>query len=103
MVIATKGDLLNITPVQRISENPVSDDLTARMQKAWDLRKDSGIGIMGFRTCRCGERASGALYLVETADGETFRVNGLCVHYIMWHRDEVPEAELAKVALLPEC
>jgi len=57
-----------------------------------------GPGWLGWHDCACGVMSSNQDYLLE--NGQV--TNSLCVHYLAWHRDEVPAAELRKVAALPE-
>ena len=105
-MINNKG-LLFIEPKNPASAEPVVDDLTRRMAAALndgvggtgmsqaDFRP--GGGWRGWHTCVCGACSSNQNYLLQ--DGQV--TNSLCVHYLAFHRDEVPESELQKVRGLP--
>ena len=108
-VINEKG-LLFIEPRGPKSDKPVVDNLTKRMAAALQ-RADRGTwrpatgGFMraswrGIHLCTgayCGEESASQDFQLQ--DGQV--TNSLCVHYLMWHRDEVPESELEKVRQLP--
>ena len=52
---------------------------------------------MGEQVCACGARSTNVDYLLPSG----FITNYLCVHYLAWHRNEIPRSELDKVASLP--
>jgi hypothetical protein len=57
-----------------------------------------GNAFKGVHTCCCGMRSLNQDYLLPGG----FITNSLSLHYLMYHRDEVPESELAKVRKLPD-
>lgn len=89
--------LLMIEPSSRVSAEPVIDELTRKMTAAWRTRRfvDSTNGL---HICACGARSDSNVWHVGPADG--LLANWLCVHYLAYHRDEVPPAELDKVRAL---
>jgi hypothetical protein len=56
-----------------------------------------GLGWKGWHDCVCGAASSNCNYLLP--DGQV--TNYLCVHYLAYHRSEVPASELQKVRNLP--
>lgn len=102
IVLDDASMLLYIEPSDPKSDIPVHDELAERMRVAWDKRESPRSGYRGVHTCRCGERSDNKNHTVFTAEGRPLTTNSLCVHYLMWHRDEVPESELDKVRMLPD-
>jgi hypothetical protein len=88
--------VLYIEPRPYTPEEPVIDELTRKMTAAYRAAESTGVHYRGFHVCRCGVNSSNTDYILP--DGR--QVNSLCVHYLAFHRDDVPEAELAKVAAL---
>jgi hypothetical protein len=90
--------LLFIEPKNLPTDDPVIDELTMRMAAA--LRKatePSRYFQLGFHRCVCGA-------LSEAQDkilANDWTTNTLCVHYLAYHRSEVPEADLEMVRALP--
>ena len=52
--------------------------------------------LLGYLACACGSFRKAHDFILT--DG--LITNSLCVHYLAWHRDEVPHQELDKVAKL---
>lgn len=90
------GRLLYIRPSRRTSPEPLIDGLTRKMTAAFRAAEPSGVVWRGFHVCACGAHSSNTDWYLP---GEIL-VNSLCVHYLAWHRDEVPATELAVVAAL---
>ena len=88
--------VLFIEPKGLPAEAPVVDELTRRMTAA--LRQSSlpQWVTCGFHTCVC-DAASDSSDRVLPNGAKT---NTLCVHYLEYHRDEVPPKELKKVRSL---
>lgn len=83
--------LMMIEPLNKGRENPVIDKLTCQMTYA--LRKShKDMGFSGSYTCVCGALNDRYHYFYDGA-----LTNSLAVHYLAFHRDEVPESELEKV------
>lgn len=89
--------VLYVRPSEGVSVEPVNDELTAIMEKAYS-QGEAGRPMRGFHTCVCGENSRN--YDVKLRGG--YVTNSLCVHYLRNHRDEVPEEELEKVRSLED-
>lgn len=98
--------LLYIHPKLNKSEFPTEDELTLGLEKLFNdhnsnignFYEDTGkfteeAGWLGTYTCFCGEESSSEDYLITPS----YATNSLCIHYLKWHRNEVPEEELRKV------
>jgi|ERR1051326_1657939 hypothetical protein len=86
--------LLYIEPKDIRSATPLVDELTKRMTAA--LRKaKAGQCFMGFHTCNCGAHSSSCDFILPSG----VQTNSLCIHYLAYHRPEVPRIELSKVLL----
>ncbi|MBU0540693.1 hypothetical protein KKF59_02405 [Patescibacteria group bacterium] len=91
-------DLLRIVPKNNALDTPVIDQLTSMMTAA--LRKCRRVSCEhGITTCSCGVRDSGEELILQGETGSLITTS-LCVHFLAFHRDEVPSIELAKVANL---
>ena len=96
--------LLIIEPSsRRRSRKPVIDELTRRMTAAY-RESTYGFNYRGYRSCTCGafsdNHGAHSIFIFKPATVEIFTTS-LCVHYLAFHRDEVPKEELEKVAALP--
>lgn len=87
--------ILYINPKCGVSESPVDDELVEIMEKAY-AQGTAGRSMRGYHECVCGERSRN--YDVLLPGGHV--TNSLCVHYLRYHRDEVPEEEIEKVRAL---
>ncbi len=106
--------LLFIEPENKPSDKPVIDELTKKMASSFRKSKKGTIkeysiigqgykfiennGYMGWHECSCGAQ-SGA-YCSLLPNGEM--TNDNCVHYLAYHRDEVPQEQLDRVAKLDD-
>lgn len=107
MIDTSANMLLYVEPQGQRSAEPVVDDLTKKMTAAFQNHKsgsaeqggqfEEGAATMGHQTCACGAQSSVTDYLLESG----FITNSLCIHYLAWHRNEIPKTELDKVASLP--
>ncbi len=89
-------DILYINPGPYTPSEPVIDELTRKMAAAYRASESNGMCWRGVHFCRCGVNSTNTDYILPGGQ----QTNSLCVHYLAFHRDEVPEAELAKVAAL---
>jgi hypothetical protein len=90
------GDgILMVEPSANVSTGPLIDELTRRMTAAWRKRRDSDYRYRGFHRCRCGATSDNRDHYVGDAN-----TNSLCIHYLAFHRDELPKEELDKVRAL---
>ena len=107
MIDLSEKMLLYIEPQNQKSDTPVLDELTKKMTAAFrDYKTGSGYQgqfmedamTIGEQTCACGAKSTNLDYLLPSG----FITNRLCVHYLAWHRSEVPQSGLDKVAALPD-
>jgi hypothetical protein len=99
--------LLYIEPQQRPLTTPVIDDLTWKMAAALNhciatgTYQDGclikGNRFRGWPTCSCGACSSNVDYLLP---GRKV-TNSLAVHYLAYHRHEVPLRQLERIRQLP--
>ena len=88
--------VLYIQPGPYTPAEPVIDELTRKMAAAYRAAESDGMCWRGFHVCRCGVNSSNCDYILPGGQ----QTNSLCVHYLAFHRNEVPAEELAKVAAL---
>jgi hypothetical protein len=88
--------ILYIEPSRRISELPVIDELTRKMTAAF-RRCEDGTAFRGWHTCACGAASDNCEHILPNK----IETNSLCIHYLAFHRTEIPAAELEKVQQLP--
>jgi hypothetical protein len=88
------SDLLFIEPQQPALSTPIVDDVTRRMTAAFRVSTPSDIVFFGFHECVCGARSSAWNYFLPNGR----QTNSLCIHYVAYHRAEVPDAQLQEVA-----
>lgn len=83
--------LMQIEPKTGKTLRPNNNYLTIKMER---LLKNAKIcsRYRGFHECICGERSG----TCDLHIGE-FITNSLAVHYLRWHRDEVPVSEIDKL------
>jgi hypothetical protein len=89
-------DLLFIEPLQPALSVPLIDQLTRRMTAAYRSAEQSSGGWCGVHVCSCGTHSTSRDYFLPNGE----MTNSLCVHYLAYHREEVPAEQLARVATL---
>lgn len=89
--------LLMIEPSSRVSSASIVDALTRNMTAAWRERRRTD-STNGPHQCACGARSDINWWRVGGEPG--WPTNSLCIHYLAYHRDEVPAEELEKVRAL---
>lgn len=89
--------ILFIEPSQKTSKEPVIDILTRKMTASFRKAR-LGTCYLGRHKCACGAISSDADHILPNG----WKTNSLCVHYLAYHRDEIPEEQIAKVALLTD-
>lgn len=97
-MVNTDG-LLFFEPSSVVSEQPVIDALTRKLTAAWRTRRRV-VSYNGLHQCACGILSDDSDWAVGTEP--QWSTNALCLHYLAYHRCEVPAQELAKVDALPE-
>lgn len=90
-------DLLFIEPRQAASSTPVIDRITRRMCAAFRQARGSDWASGGYHRCCCGALSEDHDF--HLPNGEL--TNSLCVHYVAYHRSEVPPEQLARIEAFP--
>ena len=88
--------LLYIEPRGSVTDQPVIDELTCKMAAAYAASTPSELAYRGFHMCACGAISDNREHIL--ADGT--ETNSLCVHYLAFHRADVPQFQLERVAAL---
>ena len=96
MISNESKDLLFIEPTQPASSTPVLDEMTRRMTAALRAATPGPNAWLGIHECICGAGSTNHNYILP--DGRT--TNSLCVHYLAYHRAEVPVDQLREIAQL---
>jgi len=89
-----RSHLLFIVPEHDASAEPIIDSATRRMTAALRHAVPEDLTYMGFHTCICGAGSESHDFWIQTDDHKT-KINSLCVHYLAFHREEVPIDQLA--------
>lgn len=110
MIIQGENVLLFIEPKKTKSQECLKDELTIKMFNL--LQKNilntghlsssgkfiKGLSTMGVHTCKCGAASSSVDYIID----DMIVTNFLCVHYLAYHRDEVPKDDIDIIHKLVE-
>jgi len=88
--------LLQIEPKSKRSALPTSDALSMKMELLLS-QASKGRGYKGTHKCICGKRSENYDLSIEG-----YITNSLAVHYLLWHRDEVPRSEIIKLRLIKQ-
>lgn len=87
--------LMMIEPSAEVSDKPLIDSFTRKMTAAWRNRKTSDLCYKGFHICRCLVTSDNQINSIDELE-----TNSLAIHYLAWHRKEVPKTELDKINVL---
>jgi len=85
-----KVGILYIEPKQQRSSKPVIDEITKKMTWLWRHQEESGIMYFGTHGCICGAESSSNDHLLPLKNSKYMLTNSLCVHYVAYHREEIP-------------
>ena len=96
-----RGPLLMLVPKNGASAEPVIDEVTRKMAAALRNHSRNGRVSRGLHVCRCGAFSDNSEHWIKDDKGGEYLSNSLAVHYVAYHRDEVPKEELQKIAELP--
>jgi hypothetical protein len=88
--------LLFIEPRLPPSVEPIVDDWTRKVTGAYRASRKANYAFCGFHECSCGALSDTTDHVLP--DGTM--TNSLCVHYVAYHRHEVPEPEREKIRKL---
>jgi len=92
MIIKEDTHLMFIEPKDPIEE-PINDEVTKQTINLMEKCEPSEYSYRGFHLCSCGER-SGTRDLFTPKGRKT---NSLLVHYVKYHRNEIPPNEVKKL------
>ncbi len=110
MKFSTNIALLFIEPKNESSDNPLIDSATRKMSAALRLHTNKNgclspkgefipdTVLRGFHICGCKAGGSSASHDYVLPNG--IITNSLCIHYLAYHRDEVPEDALTLIESL---
>jgi len=74
----------------------VEDELTRASRKlVWEIQP-SEHSFRGFHMCVCGARSNNRDHYIKF-ENIIFETNSLLVHYVEYHRSEIPETEMKKL------
>ena len=93
-VLRHRYGILYIEPKGAASTDPVADGLTRKITAAFRRAAPSGIGSCGVHVCICGSVSSAIEHILP----QGIFTNALCIHYMAFHRSEVPQKMLETVA-----
>ena len=96
MTMISTEHLLFIEPKGEASATPLIDYLTRRMTAAFRAAEPSPYCFAGHHQCVCGASSSACDYFLPSGE----KTNSLCVHYLTYRRQEVPNEQLERVAAL---
>jgi hypothetical protein len=107
MLLNSKYVLLFIEPQLPATSDPVVDEYTLKLAyqlmhytKYGSINYSGGFipytSTLGVHTCSCGARSASYDLLLPCGLG----TNTLALHYLMYHRAEVPESELHKIQMM---
>ena len=103
MILNSSNTLLYIEPTGQKPKAAFIDSYTRKMTFAYQRPLSMGVldrdgtfsknhSTMGFQKCSYGVTSGPIDY--ELANNVI--TNSLCIHYLAWHRNEVPQSELDK-------
>ena len=100
MIIDDNNHLLYIEHKSQAPEPAIYDNLTFKMIQSFTAADPPSQEERwrGRHTCACGMKSDNCDYTLPNG----MKVNSLCIHYLVHHRSEVPEAEIKKVKEMPE-
>lgn len=94
-MISEEG-LLFIEPIHPASSTPIVDHLTRKMAAAFRMAQTTTSFYCGTHACVCGARSTNQDHYLPNG----LVTHSLCVHYLAYHRSEVPAQQLAIIATL---
>jgi len=96
MIVVENTHILFVEPVRPAANLPVRDALSAKMRELMAQSTPSDYVYFGFHQCICGAKSDSRDWILPTGQ----KTNSLAVHYLEYHRDEVPDEELEKIRKL---
>ena len=89
--------ILFIEPSKGAATEPVQDELSTKMREAMAHAGHPNYSYFGYHQCVCGAKSDSTDWILHTGQ----LTNSLAVHYLEYHREQVPLDELAKVRAMP--
>ena len=93
-MITDKG-ILYIEPSAKVSAKPLVDELTRKMTAAFRFGKPAA-RFRGCHVCACGVWSGNCDFTLPNGE----ETNSLCIHYLAYHRADIPAFQLEKVRAL---
>lgn len=96
MINLSDSHLLYIEPVKSPSEKPIEDNIPEMYRQI--IATHGGIvngRFRGFHTCSCNTFSDNVDWVLTNG----VHYNSLGLHYLQYHREEVPQSELEKIIL----
>ncbi len=91
-----KHGILYINVKHPPSNWPVVDMLTLKITRAFRFADRSPLAFAGIHTCLCGAKSESSDYILSN---KKF-TNSLCIHYMAFHRPEIPWQEIVEILKL---
>ena len=80
----------------------INDDLTEQVKILAAAFKDSRYAYKGVHFCSCGIHSDNLDHFYPSEANPTHITHSLLVHYVQFHRSEIPEEELSEIKRLLE-
>lgn len=93
MINLDEKHVLFIEPRKNAAKVPVQDELTTDMREAMEHAARSEYVFFGHHRCICSAASDPYDWFLNTGH----KTNSLAVHYLEYHRAEVPRGEMKKV------
>lgn len=98
MITSSDRHLLFIEPKLAPYTSPIIDEVTRKITAAWRVRQSSDARYRGVHSCTgrgCRATSDNADHFVGG-----MMTNSLCIHYVAYHRDEVPVWDIEAILRL---
>ncbi len=95
MINTNNKYFMMIEPKLAVIEQEVNDEITQQVEEIMKTVKEIA-WTKGLHFCNCGVHSGNAI-LEVTINGKQYETNSLALHYIKYHRSEVPQSEIDKI------
>lgn len=95
MIDISEKYFLMIEPNSSTKEIEINDELTKKVEEIMKTKKVVAM-YRGFHICSCGQIGGNCDYEI-TIGKNKYITNILALHYIKFHRSEIPQSELKKL------
>ena len=93
MIINDNKHFLFMEPLSKNTEDPIDDEITKFVEHLMAKCKENSDYTKGWHTCACKAGSDSNTKTVNFA-GRSLKTNSLAVHYVKFHRSEVPTKDL---------